>query len=182
MATEKEIAQIIGLISAAYPNWSPTDLTAEVYYQVLHDLDAEELKAAALQCVSENGRKFAPSVGELRGAVADLRRAYLNIPSAYSAWQEVLQQITDVGSYRTPQFTHPLIDRAVRSLGWRNICLSENSVADRARFLQFYEQLQHRAETEDMMIPQVRGYIEANGGIFLDAPSQMKELAARLQK
>lgn len=177
MADKKEIAQIVGVISAAYPNFSPTPQTVEVYYQCLNDLPVDELKAATLQCISELGRKFAPSVGELRGAVAEIRKSSMNTPSAYEAWQEVLQQMSAVGSYGIPEFSSPLIQRVVRSLGWRNLCLSENQTADRARFLQAYEQVLERATHENMLLPEVRNYIEARGGVLLDSGAQIKQLA-----
>jgi hypothetical protein len=133
--------------------------------------------------VAENGRAFAPTIGEIRGAVSDLRRASANVPSAYDAWQEVCREILNTGSYGTPGFSSPLIERVVKNLGWRNLCMSENQVADRARFVQAYEQLLERATTENMMLPEVRGYIETRGGLLLEAPAdQLRRLTARLTK
>src|SRR3990167_8529852 len=173
MASIADIAKLTMLLSAAYPNWNVTQYTNEVYFQDLKDIPADELFVAAQHCRSEAGRKFAPSVGELRGAVMDLRRASMNIPSAYDAWQEVLSQIGNVGSYGSPEFSSHLIDKVVKSLGWRNLCLSENQVSDRARFLQAFEQLVERAAREDMLLPEVRGYIEERGGKLLDAPVEI---------
>lgn len=177
MATETEVAQIVALISAAYPNFNPTEHTVEVYYQTLKDLPGEELKVAALTAIAEAGRKFAPSVGELRGAVGEIRKAVNNLPSSYEAWEQVHKQMVRVGSYGKPTFSHPLIMRVVETLGWRNLCASENAVADRARFVQAYEQLLMRAERDEIMLPEVRGYIEANGGMLPAPSTQMKLLA-----
>ena len=61
--------------------------------------------------------------------------------------------------------------------------MSDNATADRARFIQAYEQLADRAETEMMETPIVRGYIEKEGGRELPAPfDQIKQLTARLEK
>lgn len=182
MATSIDIAQVIGIISAAYPNFNPTELTAEVYYQTLSDIPSEELKAATIHCIAEAGRKFAPSVGELRGAVAELRGMSSNMPSSFQAWQEVLQQVGAVGSYGTPSFSHPLVKRAVDALGWKNICLSEDATADRARFIQCYEQLRERTQNEEMLIPEVRGFIEANGARSLAPSESIHLLADKLRK
>lgn len=180
MATANDIQQIINMLMAAFPNFKPSDLTPEIYFQTLQDIPSDELKAAVLHCLTESGRAFAPSIGEIRGAVSDLRRAAANVPGAYDAWMEVCRAIADVGSYGTPDWSSPLIERTVKSLGWRNLCLSENQVADRARFLQAYEQLMERAVREDMLLPDVRGYIEERGGRLLDAPAQVRELAGKL--
>lgn len=171
MANEKDIAGIVALIGAAYPNFNPTEHTVEVYFETLRDIPADLLKTAALKSIAEPGRKFAPSVGELRGAVGEIQRAVSGVPSSYQAWQEVMQAMLEVGSYRTPEFSHPLIAETVRVMGWKNLCLSENAVADRARFIQAYEQLAERADNDAMMLPQVRGYIEENSGRLLPSTS-----------
>lgn len=180
MATERDIAQIVSVIATAYPNWQPAPNTPELYYQLLGDIQTEELKAAVLHCVAEAGRKFAPSIGEIRGAVGNIRSMSANLPSSYEAWQEVLRQFADTGSYGTPQFTSPLISKAVERLGWRQLCMSEDQTADRARFIQCYEQLAARVAEENIMLPEVRGYIEANGGKLLAPVDQIKQLSARL--
>jgi hypothetical protein len=182
MATPLDIAQIVKVISVAYPNWQVTEQTNEVYYQCLADIATDELKAAVLHCITEPGRKFAPSVGELRGAIGDIRVRVNNVPTTYAAWQEVLEQIRYTGSYGVPQFSSPLIERAVRQLGWRELCLSENQTADRARFVQCYDQLVERATKDDVMLPEVRGFIETNGGFMLPPSTSMKLLADRMKK
>lgn len=183
MATPNDIQQIINMFLAAFPNFKPSSLTPEVYFRTLQDIPSDELKAGVLHCITQSGRAFAPSIGEIRGAVSDLRRASANVPSSYDAWQEVCRQIVNVGSYGTPAFSSPLIERTVKNLGWRNLCMSENQVADRARFVQAYEQLMERAVTEDMMLPEVKGYIETRGGQLLQTPAeQMKQLAEGMKR
>ncbi len=182
MANKIDIARVVAELAAAYPNWNASEYTAEVYYQDLKDIPADELMIAARHCRSEAGRKFAPSVGELRGAVMELRRASMNIPGAYDAWQEVMKGMVERIGYDAPEWSSPLVAKAVKSLGWRNLCMSENQTADRARFIQAYEQLVERAEREQMLIPEVRGYLEDHGAKLLDAPSQLKQLTERLAK
>ena len=180
MCSVLDVAQIVKVIAVAYPNWQPTAETSEVYYQLLQDVPTDELKAAVLHCLGESGRRFAPSIGEIRGAVSELRGMSANVPSAFQAWQEVLRQFSLTGSYGTPQFSHPLIAQAVRQMGWRELCLSENQIADRARFIQCYEQLMSRATKEDMLLPEVRGYIEANGARLMAPADSIRLLADRL--
>ena len=180
MAIPSDIDQIVNLMKAAFPNFHPDEtLTKEIYWQTLKDIPSDELKPAVLHCISEAGRAFAPSIGEIRGAVSSLRRAAMNTHDSYSAWQEVLQQIAAVGSYGTPSFSSPLIARTVRNLGWRNLCLSENQTADRARFVDAYEQLLERASREDMLLPEVRGYIERRGAVLLEEKHAALETGER---
>jgi hypothetical protein len=181
MSTLEEIAQVVAVISAAYPNFNATEQTVEVYYQTLRDIPGDLLKAATLQAVAEAGRKFAPSVGELRGTVADIQKSIHAIPSSYEAWQEVQMQIVDNGGdFGHPVFSHALVEKTVKAIGWRNLRMSTNQESDRARFLQCYDQFSNRFYSDAMMLPEVRGYIEANGGKVLAPVDQMKQLTERM--
>ncbi len=84
------------------------------------------------------------------------------------------------GDFGTPVWSHPLVERVVKQLGWRNLRMSEDQTADRARFVQAYEQLLARATTEEMLLPEVRGYIEARGGLLLAPSDQMRLLSDKL--
>jgi hypothetical protein len=182
MSEPRDIAQIIGILSAAFPNFKPTELTAEVYYQTLGDIASDELKAAVLHCITQSGRAFAPSVGEIRGAVAELRSLSANVPSSFQAWQEVQEQILiNGGDYGTPEWSSPLVEEAVKRMGWRALRMSEDQTADRARFLQCYEQIVDRATKREMLLPQVAGYIETKQANAL-ASGEMKRLAEGLSK
>lgn len=185
MSDQKDIAKVVAILSAAYPAWQVNEYTIEVYYQDLRDLPSDLLFAAAAKARTNSGRNmaFAPSTGEIRQAAAEILRSVRGVPSSYQAWQEVVRAMLEVGSYGTPTWTHPLIGQTVDALGWRNLCMSENAVADRARFIQAFEQLSDRAEVEMMEPPQVRGYIEKASGRELPAPfDQIKQLTARLEK
>lgn len=182
MSNQTDIAQILSVISAAYPNFVVTEKTVEVYWQILSDIPADELKAATLHCISESGRKFAPSVGELRGAVGELRSLSYNVPSSFQAWQEVQKQINDNGGdFGKPVWSHPLVVKTVEAIGWRTLRMSEDQTADRARFIQCYEQFQERAQKEDLLIPEVRGYIETKGGKVLAPTDQIKQLTGKME-
>lgn len=181
MAELEDFQQIINMFLAAFPNFKPTDMTPEVYFQTLADIPTDELRAAVLHCLTEPGRAFAPSIGEIRGAVVELRGMSANVPSSYQAWQEVQQQILENGGeFGKPVWSNPLVGMAVKRIGWRNLRMSDFPESERMRFIACYEQLVSRAEKEEMLIPEVRGYIETSGGKLLAPMSQIKQLADRL--
>lgn len=91
------------------------------------------------------------------------RDSPLTLPLAAEAWGEVVRQISRVGRDGQPQFSHPLIERAVKALDWRELCNSENQVADRARFIQAYEQMVQRQSDVASMTPATRLLAEQNG-------------------
>lgn len=182
MATKHEIEIMIAKLSAAFPNWKVTAYTVQVYLEDLSDIDSETLEAAVKMCRTEPGRAFAPSTGEIRGAVGKIRGMSTNTPSPFEAWNEFKRYV--VSSNYSPQWSHPLIEKTAKLIGMRDY--GQSSVDDepswRARFIQCYEQLQERAERENLLLPEVRGYIEANGGKFLAPADQIKQLTERLTK
>ena len=176
MASIEDVAQIVAVISAAYPNFKATEYTVEVYYRTLQDLPADLLKTAVLQTVSEPGRKFAPSIGEIRGAVVEINRSITCIPSDYEAWEVVRMAFVD-GLDESK--IHPLVLQTIKLLGWRNLCMSTNQTADRARFLEAYNDLVDRKEKGDIALPEVRGYIEQRGGVLPGMSSLVNKLNVR---
>jgi len=159
----REFSKIVYFVAAAYPSFTVKQDMLEAYHAILGDLEPGLLKAAALQLASEK-RAFFPSAGELRTAAFDLLERGSGVPTASEAWGEVKLQIGAVGYVGTPEFSHPLIDQAVRIIGWRDLCMSNNAVAERARYIQAYEALLGRQRTEVAMLPQVRDTVLALSG------------------
>jgi len=158
----REFSKIIYFVAAAYPSFTVKQDMLEAYHAILGDLPSDLLKAAALQLASES-RAFFPSAGELRSAAFELIERRDGVPSAPEAWGEVKAQIGAVGYVGSPEFSHALIAEAVRIIGWRDLCISENQMSDRARFIQAYEALQKRRRTEVAMLPQVRDALRLVG-------------------
>ena len=185
MATPNDIANLTARLSAAYPNWNVSALTNEVYYEDLKDIATEELILAVRHCRTSATRdqRFAPSAGEIRQAVGELRGMSNNVPSSFAAWNEFKRAVV-TSNYNNPQWTHPLIERTANLIGAREYGRSDvdDEPSWRARFIQCFDQLQERAERENLLLPEVRGYIETNGGRMLAPVDQMKQLAERMAK
>ena len=135
--------------------WPTEGMPAErlkAYELVLGDLEPELLEAAVVQCLATC--RFFPRPAEIRDAAFDLRKTK---PSCYDSWAEVTEQIRHKGLYGRPEFSDPAIEDAVRQVGgWQMLCLSENPVADRARFVEAYEQADRRSDKAERMLPQVK--------------------------
>ena len=164
MIDELEFGKILAVLEDMYPRYTLEPRVVKAYYAVLGDLDVDLLKAATLQIGSEN-RPFFPAAGELRQCAFDLVERQSGVPTAWDAWSEVCKRIGDHGYVRVPEFSHPLIQRTVDAVGgWLTLCMSENSIADRARFAQAYETLAQRERTQFRMLPAVREALELAGG------------------
>lgn len=151
---------VLEFLMNAYPNKAIGEETIQIYLRLLADIPADLLKAAALAHVTKS--QFFPTVAELRDAGAALMERALGLPNAYDAWNEVCRAITTHGHYRRPEFSHTLIQKSVDACGgWRALCMSENQVADRARFFQVYETYQGREKEDNRQLPEVSSMIAA---------------------
>jgi hypothetical protein len=141
------------MLAAAYPNANVAAATLAVYMRTLADLEDDLLDAAAADCITRC--VFFPTVAELRHAAAQVAKLRFGAPSAGEAWEEVVSGFRyghgDTG------WSHPWIESAIRQVGgWYNLRMSENQVADRARFLEAYRELEKREAYDAVTLPQVK--------------------------
>ena len=169
MASEAEVGVIWRLMTTNYsyitkPQPNETAQAAadrmsglfDIWVQLLADLPGEVLRASALQHISES--KWFPSVSDLRDASA--RILYPRRQTAIEAWGEVRRAFGTVGYYGIPQFSDDVTDAVVAELGWRNLCMSECQEADRARFLQGYDEYVKREKSSLVALPEVTRVIK----------------------
>lgn len=185
MPSQIEVAQVVAMIGAAYPNFAPTKETVSVYYEMLKDLPLDLLRAATMQTCAEAGRKFAPSVGEIRGAVGDLLRQAQHIPSTLDAWDETcrapiprdrlypLYRDGEIVKEDEYQWSHPLVKRVARQLGWPRFPDPQNLGVDRAHFFKMYEAELNSTTTHAIQLPEV---------LALVSNTNIKQLTARMEK
>lgn len=73
-------------------------------------------------------------------------------------------------------FPDPLVGKLVRAFGWRDLCLSENAVADRARFIPAYEQEQRREREQARLTPALLEFQQEHRAA-LPAPERRQAMA-----
>jgi hypothetical protein len=166
MAVRDDIKTIIAYMAMVFPNYQPSldgEINAvDVLLDLLGDLPTETLQIAVKSCCAEPGRAFAPSAGEIRGMVVSLHVKAAGIPTAGEAWEEVMRAIRDVGCHNgTPDFSHPLIKKAVQAVGFTSIGMSEDVMVERAHFLKIYAQLVDREKDNAATLPVAAKYIDA---------------------
>ncbi len=161
MASRQDVFKTLTFLAALYPRFKLTPETGNSYALILADIPADLLHQAAVHLGSTN--TFFPSAAELRQAVFDLSDRAQGILTAGEAWAEVCEKFGQGFSrYRAPdKWTSPVVHDALRAIGgWRYLCDSENLTADRARFIQAYQALAKRAQTDRRMLPEVRATVE----------------------
>jgi len=146
-------------LAAMYPKFELTQETLTGYYAILHDLDADLLKAATIEYGSKD-TPWPPSAGQLRQLAFDLVDRSQGRISAYEAWGKVVRKIGTHGVYRgEPAFEEPAIAHAIQGVGgWRTICMTpEDSLfSTRARFVEAFKRYRQEEQQQTRMLPQIR--------------------------
>lgn len=166
--TRDEAMTIVNILNAAFPHGKLKQDSIKLYVNSLLDLPADAARAAALNLIAEGGRRFIPTIGEIRAATLDVMEP---LPTAEEAWGEVRAEIHHEGYYGTPQFSHPAIEKAVRAVGWRDICSSDQPGVVRAHFLRVYDAFRERHQVERLRLPQARaimGRLDEEGRRWLE--------------
>ena len=193
-----EIVAIMAVISSSYPSFVATKETIQVYYDLLKDLDVELVKAATLKACAEAGRKFAPSVGEIRGTCSDILAQAQGVPSTLEAWGEVCnapksgetKHATDEqdeqGRYIievTPhEWSHSLVKRVADMMGWPSFPDVGNMSVERAHFFKQYDAELSRLMNTETELPAVTNYIETAKAARLEAGNSIKQLTKGMTK
>lgn len=144
LVSKQEFATLVLAMQAMYGDeFIGTEEAMDVWFALLHDLDYQILSKALQKYMLTN--KFKPTVAELRAIYADLICPVISDWS--EGWEKVSRAIGHYGMYRTDEAMESFDEvtrEAVKRLGFQNICLSENIVADRARFAEIYQAIQQR--------------------------------------
>lgn len=149
--TREETAKIIAAIAAAHPSriqGAQVGPMVAIWHELLMDLEYPECNLALRALLQTSS--WPPTPADVRRSVIEIRQGPPR--SGAEAWGSVLSAIRAEGAYRTPGvdfvFYDPLTARVVDLFGWQELCLSENAVADRARFIEAYEAVSTQARKE----------------------------------
>lgn len=140
-----EFAKIAMALQTFYPreNLFKTDKETELWFEMLEDIPYDVAQLGIKKWVTTN--KWSPSIAEIRKEAAEIIHG---APKSWEqAWQEVIASIGAYGSRRTAEAMETFDDvtrEAVKRMGYRNICMSENPVSERANFREIYKELSER--------------------------------------
>lgn len=152
--TEQETSRVLMAMLGAHPDLAGR-LTAEqsramvkTWTVVLADLDYQVCDRALLRLLAT--REKPPSVAAVRAAALELIRG---VPKGGGeAWGGVVKLLARFGVHRHPTLADVGDAAAWQALqaigGWAAFCNSENSAADRARFVEAYDKIAARETTE----------------------------------
>lgn len=152
----KEAAKLVAVMMASCPAQSSrlddnrATAMVDAFVSLLDDVTYDEANAALRVLLQTS--PYMPAVADIRKTVLELK--YGGLVPGGEQWGEVLKHISRYGSYRTPgvdfQFADAVTAQCVKALGWQELCLSENAVADRARFIELYDKLAAQSHKEKL--------------------------------
>lgn len=140
-------------LKSAYttPNFLPDEYSVKVWYKFLEDLPCDLATMAVQKYISTN--KFPPTIADIRGMVADMM-------TGSNDWSESWKQVTRfISLYGIPNESkaYDSMDEytreAVKRLGWKNLCMSQNQTADRANYRMVYETIT-RERKDQLSVPE----------------------------
>ena len=158
--TKQEFAKIAMALQTFYPreNMFKTDQETELWYDMLEDIPYDVAQIGIKKWVATN--KWPPSIAEIRSMAQTV--TFGETKDWGKAWEEVINSIGAYGIYHVKEALEMFDDltrEAVERVGYRNICMSENIMTERANFRMIYEQLAERKTKNDQLSPKLRELI-----------------------
>lgn len=141
MLTFDEFKRIAKGLKAVYTNQTflPDEDSLKVWYHMLKDIPYEKLSMASYKYMATG--RFPPTIAELRESVLQLAEP---IGDWADGWAQVQMAIRLYGMYQEQDALNSMSEQTraiVKRLGWKQLCISENPIADRANFRMAYEQV-----------------------------------------
>ena len=171
MATAGQLKSITMLFTA-YGQGGESERIA-MYVEMLADIPAEVLDKVCKKAMYEN--KYLPSIAELvqnaNNLIAEISGT--DIPSWDEAWKEIEKEMNDTFVYGKPRFSSAVIQKAVDSFGWEELCTVEtkNLFIARAQLRDMY-----LAICEQRRKSKVNNYVMGNGKLIGGSESCGKRL------
>jgi hypothetical protein len=123
-----------------------------MWHIAMKDHDFKVVLLASEKYILTN--KFPPTIADIREEVTKI--IHPTIDDGEQKWLEVLEAVKKYGSYNEPEALRSLDEvtrQAVKTIGYRTICVSEKIGVERAHFFKVYNSITKR-EHDQNIIPQ----------------------------
>lgn len=166
---KQEFGQIALAIKTYYPTDKvfATDVAIDLWFKHFEDIPYNVMSAAIEKWVLTNERS--PSIAALRGMCVSITGG--EVPDSGQAWEEVVNAIRKYGYYREGEALEslsPLARETTKQIGFYELCVSENQVADRAHFMQMYDQVARRHKTDSQLSEPLKQRIQEIRGKMIE--------------
>lgn len=159
--TKREFSIIASALRTYYPkeNILPNEPAMQLWYDMLQDLSYDLVQISIQKWVATN--KWSPSISELRQIAMGLCSDDTN--DWGEAWEKVRRAISRYGSYQELEALDSMDEvtrKCVKSIGWMNLCMSEELSIERASFRKLYETYSERQKEVNLLPNRLVSLIE----------------------
>lgn len=138
--TLDEFVLLAKVLKSAYtaPSFLPDEYSVKVWHKFLADLPFDIANLAVQQYIATN--RFPPTISDIRESTAGLMAGERKDWS--ESWKWVCRCISVYGMPNEAKAYADMDEytkEAVKRIGWKNLCMSQNQTADRANYRMIYE-------------------------------------------
>lgn len=150
--TRDDFKVLVKGMKAVYtqPTFIPDQDAFNMWYALLGDLSYEACAVAIKKYMLTS--KFPPTVAEIREMVSGIINGD---PLTWGeSWERALNAVRKYGSYNKMvalDSLDPLTRKCVDSIGYMELCMSENIMVERAHYQKVFEVYSKREQTEKQM-------------------------------
>ena len=150
--TRDEFKMLVKGMKAVYaqPTFIPDADAFNMWFALIGDLPYEVCNVSIQKYMLTN--KFPPTVAEIREMAANVVGGD---PLTWGeSWERALNAVRRFGSYNKVDALNsldPLTRKCVESIGYMELCMSENIMVERAHFQKVFEVYQKREQTDKQM-------------------------------
>lgn len=155
-----EVAKLLAVIAAAYSRFEVNEIKQQLWFEMLRDIPYEAAQVSLKRHICES--PYPPSISDIRREASKLTGPEDN-PEVGEAWGEVQKAISSYGMYNPEEAfksMSTLTARAVKYMGWREICTSGEPSVIRGQFMRIYESLKLREEKYRHIPQELKAAIE----------------------
>lgn len=148
-----EFKRLVKGMKAVYTlsSFLPDANSVKIWYELLKDMPYEIANVSIQKHMATN--KFPPTVAEIRSGAAEITSKHRDWSDG---WESFRKAVGRFGYYRREEAFASMDEitrKVVKRLGWKELCMSENIMQDRANFRMVYEQEQSKAK-EMLALPE----------------------------
>lgn len=162
---KQEFATFAAAMKTYYPKEGllPNGQAMELWFRQLQDIPYIVAEAALQKWVAT--QKWSPSIAEIREMAMTVTAG--DKPLWSDGWEQVQTAIRKYGMYNIGAAMESFDDvtrQTVKRLGFRELCLSENPMQDRANFRMIFEQIAEREQQQKQLPVSLQNLIETMKG------------------
>lgn len=156
-----EVFKILTAIETMYPRNDGVNIkdpmVIGVWEKMIGHLDYPVCEQALMIHMSKS--KFRPVAADILEGAMQITQPEVAKLNSGAAWEEVKEAIRKFGYYKESEAIEslsPATAQVVRAMSWRDLCLSENQVADRAHFIKMFDAIKDREQKQALLPESVR--------------------------